>query len=208
MIDIGVASPSAQGQAMISTETAAMIACASAGSGPSISQTRKAASADRTTAGTNQDATRSASRCIGARDRCAAATMATMRASIASSPTFSARISRLPSPFMVPPVTMSSRSLTTGRDSPVSMLSSTVERPSSTTASTGTASPGRTRRVSPAMMFSSGASYSSPSGRTRRAVFGARSSRARIASPVRARARSSMTCPTSTRVTITTDASK
>jgi hypothetical protein len=36
MIDIGVASPSAQGQAMITTETAAISANASAGAGPQI----------------------------------------------------------------------------------------------------------------------------------------------------------------------------
>ena len=39
MIDIGVASPSAHGQAMISTATALTSACASRGSGPNVAQT-------------------------------------------------------------------------------------------------------------------------------------------------------------------------
>ena len=46
MIAIGVASPSAQGQAMISTETAATSAKAKRGSGPNVSQARKARTAD------------------------------------------------------------------------------------------------------------------------------------------------------------------
>lgn len=50
--------------------------------------------------------------------------------------------------------------------------------------------------------------YSVPSGRMRRAVLGARSRSARIASPVRSRARSSRTWPTKTSATITTAASK
>ena len=45
MIDIGVASPSAQGQAMIRTETAASRAKATRGSGPQTNQAAKAASA-------------------------------------------------------------------------------------------------------------------------------------------------------------------
>ena len=41
MIDIGVASPSAQGQAMMSTDTALTIAKAIAGVGPKVPQTTK-----------------------------------------------------------------------------------------------------------------------------------------------------------------------
>ena len=52
MIDIGVARPSAQGQAMISTETAETSAKAIAGSGPKMLQTTKARIATPTTAGT------------------------------------------------------------------------------------------------------------------------------------------------------------
>jgi hypothetical protein len=50
-----------------------------AGSGPTAAQTTKVAAADRTTAGTNQAATRSATRWIGARLRWASATICTLR---------------------------------------------------------------------------------------------------------------------------------
>ena len=83
-IDIGVARPSAQGQAMISTATAFTSACARRGSGPSAAHTRKVAAAASTTTGTNQAATRSARLWIGARLRWACATSATMRASSVS----------------------------------------------------------------------------------------------------------------------------
>ena len=52
MIDIGVARPSAQGQAMISTETAETMAKTMRGSGPNSAHTTKAAIATSTTAGT------------------------------------------------------------------------------------------------------------------------------------------------------------
>ena len=53
MIDIGVASPSAQGQAMISTATALTKAQASAGcAGAAIAQTRNVTTAITSTAGT------------------------------------------------------------------------------------------------------------------------------------------------------------
>ena len=62
MIDIGVARPSAQGQAMIKTATALTIAKASAGSGPKSTHAAKVATAATTTAGTNQPAVTSARR--------------------------------------------------------------------------------------------------------------------------------------------------
>ena len=129
---------------------------------------------------------------IGARDRCALATIWTMRLSVVSSPTSCASIRKLPVLFSVPPVTASPSVFSTGTGSPVIMLSSTEERPSVTTPSTGTLSPGRTRRMSPERRSSSGTS-SSLSPVTRRAVLGARSISARIASPVRSRAASSIT---------------
>jgi hypothetical protein len=61
MIDIGVANPKAQGQAMINTVTAATMAYDSAGDGPRISQTMKLIAATSMTVGTNQADTRSAS---------------------------------------------------------------------------------------------------------------------------------------------------
>ena len=52
MTEIGVASPSAHGHAMTSTETAVTIAKLVRGSGPKKNHTAKVASATRTTAGT------------------------------------------------------------------------------------------------------------------------------------------------------------
>ena len=91
----------------------------------------------------------SASPWIGARLRCASATMATMRASMVSLPTLRASMTKLPLLLSVPPVTWVPGVFSTGTGSPVSSDSSTVERPSTTRPSTGTASPGRTRRRSP-----------------------------------------------------------
>ena len=106
MIDIGVARPRAQGQAMISTATALTRAWASRGSGPSHAQTTKVSGgdADHRRART-RPATWSARRWIGARLRWASATSCTMRASSVSLPTRSARITKLPLPFSVAPIT-------------------------------------------------------------------------------------------------------
>jgi hypothetical protein len=57
MIDIGVASPKAQGQAMISTLTAATMPKAKRGSGPNVAQAANAITATVITVGTNQPAT-------------------------------------------------------------------------------------------------------------------------------------------------------
>ena len=208
MIEIGVARPSAHGQAMISTDTAAISACVSRGSGPTIAHAANASNATTTTAGTNHAATLSATRCSGARLRWAAATRATICASMVSPPTFCARMVSAPSWFTVPPVTASSFALTTGIGSPVSIDSSTWLWPSITTPSTGTFSPGRTRSTSPACTSSSGTSASLPSLAIRRAVFGASPSSALSAAPVRRRARSSRKSPSVTRVTITAADSK
>jgi hypothetical protein len=69
MIDIGVASPSAHGQAMMSTVTAAIMAKLNLGSGPHVAQAAKASAAITITSGTNQPETWSASRWMGARLR-------------------------------------------------------------------------------------------------------------------------------------------
>ena len=122
--------------------------------------------ATRTTAGTNQDDTRSARRWIGARLRCASATMRTICASSVSAPTRSARITKPPVPLTVPPVTRLPGVFSTGIGSPVTIDSSTALVPSRTTPSTGTRSPGRTRRRSPGCTWSSGTSSSLPSGAT------------------------------------------
>ena len=129
MIAIGVASPSAHGHAMISTATALTSACASRGSGPQRLQPANAATATATTNGTNHAAMRSASRCTGARVRCASATIWTICASSVSRPTRSAFITMLPVPLTVPPVTRLPGSFATGIGSPVTIDSSIVVRP-------------------------------------------------------------------------------
>ena len=145
---------------------------------------------------------------MGARVRCASETIRTIWARSVSAPTRSARITKPPVPFTVPPVTRLPGAFATGMDSPVTIDSSTALRPSSTTPSTGTRSPGRTRRRSPGRTSASGTSSSLPSSRRRRAVFGARPSSARMAPDVALRARSSSTWPRRTSVTITAAASK
>lgn len=205
---MGVASPSAQGQAMMSTATALMSAWASRGSGPTKAQTTNVMMAVRMTRGTKYEATTSASFWMGARLRCASATMATMRDSSVSAPTFSARTTSAPVPLTVAPITASPLALDTGMGSPVTIASSTALCPSSTTPSTGIFSPGRTRSRSPTWTWSSGTSSSLPSSLRRRAVVGASPSRDLIAAPVRLRAFSSSTCPSRINVTITPDASK
>ena len=98
------------------------------------------------TAGTNMPATLSAYFWIGARLRCALATICTIWLSTVSLPIRVASITRLPVPLIVAPVTGSPATFSTGTGSPEIIDSSTDERPSTTTPSTGTLSPGRTRR--------------------------------------------------------------
>src|SRR4028118_754447 len=88
-------------------------------------------------------------RCIGAFEPCASSTIRTIWASAVSPPTFSARLTKPPVPLRAPPVPPPPPPFSAGMDSPVSMLSSSAERPSTTTPSTGTFSPGRTRTRSP-----------------------------------------------------------
>ena len=61
MIDIGVASPSAHGHAMMRTATAFTSAFTNRGSGPTVAQTANVMMATAMTAGTNHAETRSAS---------------------------------------------------------------------------------------------------------------------------------------------------
>ena len=61
------------------------------------------------TAGTNQPDTWSASRWIGARLRCASATICTICASMVSRPTLLARITSAPDWLMVPPMSLVAR---------------------------------------------------------------------------------------------------
>ena len=193
---------------MISTATALRSANPIAGGGPKIDHAANEVIATSTTPGTNQLDTLSASFWIGARERCASATICTIRASTVSLPTRSARMTKLPVVLTVAPVTLSPVDFSTGSGSPLIIDSSTLLCPSITTPSTGTFSPGRTRSRSPGLTTSSGMSASDPSSRTSRACFGARSSSARIAPPVCDRARNSSTCPRRTSAVMTDAASK
>src|SRR3546814_2532734 len=65
MIEVGVAKPIAQGQAIINTATALTRAKVSAGVGPKINQTRKVSAAAAMTAGTNHIVTLSTTAWIG-----------------------------------------------------------------------------------------------------------------------------------------------
>ncbi len=107
-----------------------------------------------------------------------------------------------------PAMTLPPGCLVTGMDSPVTRDSSIDMRPSTISPSTGALSPGRTRSRSATRTRSSVTSSSVPSSRRRRAVLGAKLSRALIAPLVRSRTHSSRTCPRSTSTVITAAASK
>ena len=194
MIAVGVARPSAQGQAMINTATALRIANVSAGCGPKAHHTAKVAAATTKTAGTKTAEIESASRWIGAFEPCASSTRRMMRASAESAPTAVARMCSSPVVFMVAPKTASPSLFSTGRDSPVSIDSSTAESPLMTSPSTEICSLGLTITTSPGCTAAIGISYSSPSSSTR-ASFGRSAISLRTASEVWPFARASSVRP-------------
>jgi len=136
----------------------------------------------------------SARRAMGGFDPCACSTRRTICASAVSLPTREALKVKVPVVLSVPPMTSSPASLRTGIGSPVSIDSSTAEAPSTTTPSTGTFSPGRTRTRSPTATAAMGTSVSTPS-RTTLAVRGCRPMSLRTASPVWPLARASSRRP-------------
>ena len=79
----------------------------------------------------------------------ASATSLAICASWVSEPTRVARTTSRPPVFTVAPATVSPVPTSTGTDSPVSMLASTAEAPSSMTPSVAIFSPGRTTNRSP-----------------------------------------------------------
>ena len=161
-----------------------------------------------TTASTKVPATWSAMRCMGALERWARATICTIWDSTVADPTRSERITNAPLVLSVAPISGSPTCLLIGSGSPVSMDSSSALWPSTTTPSTGTFSPGRTRSRSPTCTWASGTSSSLPSALIRRAVLGANPSRERMAAEVWERALSSSTCPSKVNEMITAAASK
>ena len=105
MSAVGVARPSAQGQAMMRTATAALTA--SPAPCPATSQPASVASASPTTTGTKTAETRSARRWTCALPDWASATSRAICASAVSAPTRVARTTRRPPAFTDPPATSS-----------------------------------------------------------------------------------------------------
>ena len=203
---VGVASPSAHGQAMISTATAAVNA---ADASPGERASRRASRArSRCTIGTKTAETRSASRCTGALPglRLARPAARSARARCRRRPSSRATTSR-PEVLIVAPATSSPGPTSTGTGSPVSIDWSTAESPSTTTPSVAIFSPGRTTNGRRPRARSTGTSTSSPS-RSTRASFAPSSSSARIAAPERRFARASKKRPSRISVVITAATSK
>ena len=151
---IGVASPSAHGQAMTTTEMPVMSARSSGA--PRASQKTSVAAARTSIAGTNTPTTRSATAWMRGFAPCASSTARTIPASTVSLPTRVTSTTSAPVPFTVPPITAAPGAFATGRDSPVTSDSSTSEAPSSTVPSSGTRSPGTTAIRSPGRISATG----------------------------------------------------
>src|SRR3989338_58837 len=134
IIAVGVASPRAQGHAIIKTATkienenrkGALIAIKL---GAIKYQNKNDAIAIRITMGTKIPATLSASLCIGAFEPCASSTSLIIWASIVSLPTWDALTFSMPFLFIVAPTTLSFNFFETGMLSPVIIDSSTWESP-------------------------------------------------------------------------------
>ncbi len=123
MMAVGVARPSAQGQAM--TSTAVKMVMLNTTLWPLTSQAAPARRAISMTIGTKYPETTSASCAIGAFEPCACSTSLTIWASAVSAPTRVARKVMVPFLLMLAPVTGSPAFFSTGMLSPVSMDSST-----------------------------------------------------------------------------------
>ena len=187
-----MARPSAHGQAMMSTATAAVKAVAVAA--PVSSHPTRVASASTMTTGTNTAETRSARRCTSALPFCASSTSRAICASWVSEPTRVARTTSRPPAFTVAPTTASPGPTSTGTDSPVSIEASTADVPSTTSPSVATFSPGRTTKRSPTASWLTGIRTSlGPDAVSRRTAtsLAPRSSSARSAAPERRLARAS-----------------
>ena len=167
----GVASPSAQGQLMTSTEMPRARAYPTVC--PTSSHTTIVTTAMAMTAGTNTPETLSAILAMGALVAAASLTMRMIWESVVSSPTRVASHRRKPDWLIVAAETLSPTALSTGMLSPVRADSLTALVPSTMTPSTGMLSPGRTTNCSPRCICSTGTVTSSPF-RSSTAVFGER----------------------------------
>ncbi len=185
----GVASPSAHGQAMIRTAMAAdsdMVTPL-----PTSRWPARVSAAITSTIGTKTPETLSARRCTSAFPVCASSTMAAILASCDWAPTAVARTTSRPVVLTDPPTTRAPGSTSTGSDSPVITEASTAERPSTTSPSAATFSPGRTTTRSPTRSAVASTRRSSPSTSTL-ACLAPTSSSARSAAPDSVLARASM----------------
>ena len=151
---VGVASPSAQGQAMIRTATAAVKAAVA--EWPVTSHAARVRSDRPMTTGTNTADTRSASRCTSALPFWASSTRRAIWASWVSDPTRLASTTIRPPALTVAPTTLSPGPTSTGTDSPVSIAASMAEVPLTTVPSVATFSPGRTTKRSPTASWETG----------------------------------------------------
>ena len=124
---VGVASPSAHGQAI--TSTAMPVANACCGGAPDSSQPAATTAATAITDGTNQVMTRSTVCWIRALRSCACSATAAIWASCVRAPTAVAVITSRPSVLIVPPITASPGRTTFGNDSPVTTLVSSAASP-------------------------------------------------------------------------------
>ena len=185
---MGVASPSAHGQAMMSTATAAVNAAVQPA--PAINQPTAVSTERTNTTGTNTEDTRSARRWTGAFPVWARSTAAAICASSVSAPTRSARAMSRPVWLTAAPISGSPGPTSIGTDSPVIRALSTDDAPDSTTASVAIRSPGRTTNSSPTCNCPIGMSTSRPSRKTV-ASLAPSLSRAVTASPARSFARDS-----------------
>ncbi|MPM75465.1 hypothetical protein SDC9_122458 [bioreactor metagenome] len=169
---VGVARPRAQGQAMISTDSAALNEVR--GPAPDSSQAARVTSAMPITVGTNTATTLSTRVWTRALRACAWSAVAAIWASWVWAPTCRASMINAPVLLMVPPGTRSPSAACSGIGSPVIIEVSTAECPTQTVPSVAIRSPGRTRNRSPTRSSPSGTTTSRPS-RITRTVVGARS---------------------------------
>ena len=205
---VGVARPSAHGQAIINTETAASNASAKRStSSPMKYHATNVANDNKITVGTNTLLTRSANRCTGALVDCASRTSLVICANVESAPTRRARTTSRPVRFTVVPVTLLPTCTSTGTLSPVSVDASMLDAPSVTTPSAAMISPGRTTIMSPTRINTASIVASSPS-RKMVAVRAPNANNARNASPARRFARASKYLPANKKMVTATATSK
>ena len=205
IIATGVASPSAHGHEITSTDTAQLKANSKLC--PAAIQHIAVKIAITITAGTNIPLILSARRAIGAFELPASSTSLIILARVVFSPTFEARNLKLPFLFTVAEITSSPIFFSTGMLSPVMADWSTYPQPSITNPSTGMLSPGFIRTISPDTTCSLGITVSLPFLITT-AVFGTRLTSLSRASEVFALERASRYFPTVTSVRIVAQDSK